>query len=282
MKLRQVLAYLRKKLGENRDIDDPSLESEVLLRHVLKLNRAQFLLESDLELTETQFEELEHLLQRRLQGEPLAYLLNNREFFGLDFYVDHRVLIPRPETETLVEEALAYFDKHGVSSIADIGTGSGAIAISLAINLPRDVEIYAVDSSAEALEVASLNCQKHGVSTRIKLLQGDLVHPLPAQVDLIIANLPYVPSAEVARMPSARYEPVKALDGGENGLAEITRLAHQLKEKPQAFQCLLLEIGFGQSAGVIALFRRLFPDSKIEAIKDLSGIDRVIKLVNHL
>jgi len=281
MKLRQVLAHLRKKLGENPIANNPSLESEVLLRHVLKLSRSRFLLESDLELTETQIEELDNLLQRRLQGEPLAYLLNNREFFGLDFYVDHRVLIPRPETETLVEEALAYFDNHNIASVADIGTGSGAIAISLAVNLPHDVEIYAVDSSAAALEVASLNCQKHGVSTRIKLLQGDLVQPLPAQLDLIIANLPYVPSAEVASMPSARYEPVKALDGGENGLAEITRLAHQLKEKPQAFQCLLLEIGFGQSVGVISIFHQMFPDSRIETIKDLAGIERVIKLVNH-
>jgi len=280
MKLREVLALLRKKLSENQGIDNPFLESEVLLRHVLKLSRPQFLLEPNLELTESQIEELEYLLQRRLQGEPLAYLLNNREFFGLDFYVDRRVLIPRPETETLVEEALAFFDKYNVTSIADIGTGSGAIAISLAVNLPHYVEIYAVDSSAEALEVASLNCQKHGVSTRIKLLQGDLVQPLPAQVDLITANLPYVPSAEVARMPSANYEPVKALDGGENGLFEMTRLAYQLKEKPQGFQCLLLEIGFGQSSAVISLFHRQFPDSKIEAIKDLAGIERVIKLVN--
>jgi release factor glutamine methyltransferase len=209
--LQQALNFARKVLANHPDID-ASLESEVLLRYVLKITRAQLYLDFGKEFDLDQKKTFENLLERRLRGEPLAYITCCREFYGLDFYVDNRVLIPRPESEHLVEAALEYSRSHQISNLADIGTGSGAIAVSMAKNLPQ-IKLYATDISTGALEVARINCLKHAVSERIILLQGDLLKPLPKPVDIIIANLPYVKKADLSQMPSARYEPVSALDG---------------------------------------------------------------------
>jgi release factor glutamine methyltransferase len=274
--LQQALAYARKRLVDHPDID-AFLESEVLLRYVLKITRTQLHLDYSKALSPDQEKTFENLLERLLIGEPLAYITRCREFFGLDFYVDKRVLIPRPESEHLVETALEYSQNHRVSSLADIGTGSGAIAVCLAKNLPQ-VKIYATDISNDALEVARTNCQKHAVSDRIILLQGDLLKPIPEPVDIIIANLPYVKKADLSRMPSAKYEPVSALDGGKEGLDWIFRLGRQLEGKLTPEGCLLLEIGLGQSESVTAFFHGLFPSASTESKSDLAGIDRIIKL----
>ena len=186
------------------------------------IDRIQLYLDLDRELSPEKDEAFRQLLERRLSGEPAAYITGHREFYGLDFYVDPRVLIPRPESELLVEKALGLAQEHTLSTIADVGTGCGAIAISLALKLPQ-AKIYATDISAPALEVARFNCQKHGVQ-KICLLQGDMLDPLPEPVDLIVANLPYVRESELA---GVRFEPRLALDGGSDGLGKIRRLCRQ-------------------------------------------------------
>jgi len=275
--LQQALTQARMRLAACPDVADPILESEVLLRYTLHLTRAQLHLDLHHELDASQALQMHQWTERRCQGEPLAYIIGCREFFGLDFYVDSRVLIPRPETELLVEEALRISRQNPQGIIADIGTGSGAIAVSLAKSLPR-VKIYAVDISAAALEVAAINSRNHGVTDRLILLQGDLLDPLPEKAGLILANLPYVPRTEWQAMPSAKYEPELALNGGDDGLDQVFRLGRQLNTQLAAGGSALLEIGLGQDRAVTAFFHRRYPSASIETLPDLAGIPRVVKL----
>ncbi len=273
MTLKTALSRARDTLAGN-NIEDAPLEGELLLRHALNISRTQLYLDLDHELSPKQEETFWRLVERRLNGEPTAYTTGHREFYGLDFYVDRRVLIPRPESELLVEVALGLAQNHHLPTIADIGTGCGAIAVSLALELPQ-ARIYATDISAAALEVALVNCQKHGVADRVHLLQGDMLDPLLEPVDLIIANLPYVKESEITSM---RFEPRLALDGGPEGTERIRQLCRQADSKLSAGGFLLLEIGQGQREAVTTFLHTLFPDGKIEVLPDLSGIERVISL----
>lgn len=300
MNLKQALAQAGERLVPLKDIDAPTFEAEVILRHCLNLDRAALHLNLKQELTAGQFTRFWGLIERRYQGEPASYIIGQREFFGLDFYVDRRVLIPRPETELLVEEALKFTKNHPLQSIADIGTGSGVIAVSLAVSLyqtekssrwPREnkgrantggslagIRIFASDISPDALEVARFNARKHSVEQHITFVQGDLLDSLPPSVDLIIANLPYVSAAEVKQMPSALFEPHLALDGGESGLDQIYRLAGQLKGRVNPGGCVLLEVGMGQPAAVKEYLKQIIPAAVMEVLPDLAGIERVVKV----
>ncbi len=275
MTLKQALSHARRTLTAN-NIESASLECELLLRHTLKISRTQLYLDLDRELSLQKEATFRRLIECRLNGEPTAYITKHREFYGLDFYVDTRVLIPRPESETLVEKVLDWTQNCPVSTIAEIGTGCGAIAISLALKLPR-AKIYATDVSASALEVALFNCQKHGVENRICLLQGDMLAPLPEPVDLIVANLPYVKESELS-MRSGHFEPLLALNGGIDGLEKIRYLCRQIGNKLRTDGYLLLEIGMGQGGVATSFLRNLFPSAEIEVTPDLSGIDRVVSL----
>ena len=246
----------------------------MLLRHALRISQTQLYLDLDNELSPKQEEAFWQLVERRRNGEPTAYITGRREFYGLDFYVDPRVLIPRPESELLVERALSLAQNHPLSTIAEVGTGSGAIAISLALNLP-EAKIYATDISAAALEVARLNCQRHGVIDRVRLRHGNMLDPVPEPVDLIVANLPYVKKLELAGMS---FEPRLALDGGRDGTERIRQLCRQLDSKLRPGGFLLLEIGQGQRRAITTLLYDLFPNGKIEVMPDLSGIERVVSL----
>jgi len=274
--LRQALEQARRVLADN-NIEDASLEGDLLLRHVLGISRTQLYLDLDHELSPTHEAAFNHLIERRLQGEPSAYITGHREFYGLDFHVDRSVLIPRPESELLVEKAISLAQNRAISTIADIGTGCGAIAISLAMNLP-EAKIYASDISASALDVARSNCQRHGVIDRIHLIQGDMLEPLPEPVDLIIANLPYVRKSELPRTGPLSFEPVLALNGGPDGIAEIKRLSLQTGEKLRPGGYLLLEIGLGQKKAIDALLRKAFPSAQVEIASDFGGIERVVSL----
>ena len=276
MTLKQALTRANGILAAN-DIEDAPLESELLLRHALKISRIQLYTQLNHGLDHKQEETFWSLIKRRLRGEPTAYITGHREFYGLDFYVNPSVLIPRPESELLVEESLRLAQKHLVFTIVEIGTGCGAIAISLALNLPQ-AKIYATDISASALEVALFNCQKHRVVSRIRLLQGDMLDPLPEPVDLIVANLPYVKQSELCQMRSANFEPLLALNGGSDGLEKIHQLCCQVSGKLRPQGCLLLEIGQGQGGAVTTFLRSLFPSAKIEVTPDLGGIDRMVSL----
>jgi release factor glutamine methyltransferase len=273
---RQALAYARGVLADN-NIDNAPLEGEVLLKHVLGINRVQLYSDPDDDVTPAQDKALNVLLERRIRGEPSAYITGHREFYGLDFKVDRNVLIPRPETELLVEKAIRLAESHTVTSIADIGTGCGAIAVSLAVNLPG-VTVYASDVSKPALDIARSNGEKHGVTDRIVLLEGDMLEPLPGPVDLIIANLPYVREAELIDNVSLSYEPSLALNGGEDGLDRIRVLCRQAGNKLNDDGFILMEIGWGQAEAVTALLQEIYPSSRIEVDCDLAGIQRTVSL----
>ena len=276
MNRRQALAYARGTLADS-NIDDASLEGEILLRHVLGLSRARLYSDIDHNVSPAHGKALRKLLERRIQGEPSAYITGHREFYGLDFQVDRNVLIPRPETELLVEKAIRLAQSHAISRMADIGIGCGVIAVSLAANLPG-VTVYATDVSATALEVARSNCKKHGMADRIVFLQGDMLEPLPEPVDLIIANLPYVREADLSRSGHLSFEPAVALNGGEDGLDRIRVLCRQAGNKLRSQGFILLEIGQGQAEEITALSQEIFPSARIEIESDLAGIERVVSL----
>src|SRR2546421_4331104 len=264
----------------------PRLDAQVLLGYVLNVDRARLYAYPEGLLTPQQEEQFHLLLERRKRGEPVAYLVDHKEFFGLDFLVDKRVLIPRPETELLVEVALnsirAMLDAGQTPLVADIGTGSGAIPSALAVQEPRLPYLYATDISAEALEVARLNCQRHSVEQRVRLLHADLLSPLPEPVDVLTANLPYVGTEEMALLtPDVRdYEPHVALYSGTHGLDLLQRFftAAQQSGKLKEHALLLLEIGYQQREPLKRLLSKLWPQAAVTFAKDYAGWDRLLKI----
>jgi release factor glutamine methyltransferase len=244
---------------------------------VLGIDRAQLYTDLDRDLSTEQQKTLNHLLKRRRHGEPSAYITGHREFYGLDFRVDRNVLMPRPETELLVESAIKLAQEHLTKKVADIGTGCGAIAISLAVHLPQ-ATVYAIDISPAALEVARENCLRHGVGKRVVLRCGDLLEPIDEPVDMIVANLPYVREADIPRHGPLSYEPALALNGGKDGLGKIKILCRQAVKKLNKGGFLLLETGEGQTEKVANILCKEFPVPAIEVYKDLAGIERVVSL----
>jgi len=284
--LGQALKYLTDTFKQN-DIPEPDAEASVILCHLLKMDKSCLYAQPGLEFNADQFDELEKLVARRLNREPAAYIIKNKQFYGIDLYVDSRALIPRPETETLVEEAIKfaqkYLEKESNSQrkllIADVGTGSGAIAVALALNLPQSI-IYAVDISAKALEVAAVNVKRLGLESRITLIQGDVLDPIEGKLDMIVANLPYIEEAELGCLQAevSHHEPGIALQGGADGTSVIRRMLQQAAGKIKAGGAVLLEIGAGQEQCVTAIVHDLMPGNLVELIEDLSGIDRVVKI----
>ncbi|MGA2671468.1 MAG: peptide chain release factor N(5)-glutamine methyltransferase [Dehalococcoidia bacterium] len=263
-------------------IADASIEAELLLGHILGMSKTQLYTEPERSLTPMEAEHLSHLIRRRLDHEPAAYILGHSEFYGIDFYIDCHTFIPRPETEFLVEQAVEIAQsiswRGKQIAIADIGTGCGAIAISLALALPH-VKIYATDVSASALEVVEVNCRRYGVNGRVQILQGNLLEPLPQPVDMIVANLPYIKDCEFGDLSPEiiNFEPTIALAGGRDGLDKIRRMLEQMSGKLSYGACFLLEIGQGQGRMVTSLIKSYFPQASIELISDLGGIERVVK-----
>lgn len=275
MNLKQALAYARGILANN-DITEAALEGEVLVRHLLGMDRTQLFLNPDVELDAGQEYDLEQLLARRVKGEPSAYITGHREFYGLDFIVDRNVLIPRPETELLVEKAIELAGRLRINSVADAGTGCGAIAISLALHLPH-VQIYATDISSAALEVAASNCRKYHVSGRITLSRDDMLGSLPEAVDLIVANLPYVKKSDLSSFGMLSHEPLIALNGGPDGLDKMKQLIRQVDKKLQPGGCVLAEIGQGQAISLSDFIKAALPGAHVDTYNDLAGIARVIE-----
>lgn len=277
--VREALAAGRRRLQE-AGIEDSALAAEVLLRHALGLDRAGLFSRSDEEVPADALSRFDSYVERRLKHEPPAYITGVREFYGLEFEVSPAVLIPRPETETLVEAAIELARPRSRIRrgpvIADIGTGSGAVAVALALNVARS-DVYAVDSSAEALDIARRNAERLGAD-RVLCLRGDLMTPLPEYVDVLVANLPYVPSDEVQRLaPEVRdYEPRAALDGGPDGLSVIRRFLGDAPSFLRPNGAVCIEFGDGQTEAVCDLARRAFPRLRLQVRKDLAGRDRVL------
>lgn len=257
------------------------LESEVLLSHVLGKSKEYLITDSDSEVAIGLNDLFLSYLERLKRGEPLAYIIQQKEFFGFDFYVDERVLIPRPETEQLVELALGYLD--GSGKVVDVGTGSGAIAISIAKECPG-AEVLAVDVSGEALEVANLNAEQMGVEGKVHFVVSDLLEVLDndEKFDVIVANLPYI--GEVRNRfvsdETLEHEPNVALFGGEGGLELYKKMFEDVVSRNIGFGLMLGEFGFSQSDEMSEILDEFFP-GKWEVKKDLAGIDRLF-VINML
>ena len=281
MGVHDAMAYVRLRL-ETSGVSEAPLEAEVLLRHVLNLaDRASYFSLTDLPLTPQQQENLEGLLIRREQREPLPYILRHREFYGITLEVSPAVLIPRPETEGLVDEALHWIEKRSRFGkpvvVADVGVGSGCIAIALASHSVAET-IYGTDISFAAIEIATRNLHRYGLEERVELIQGELLSPLPKQVDLIVANLPYVIEEEVGNLaPEIRdYEPRIALIGGQDGTSVLSQLLDDAPRWLNTDGALIVEIDPRQKDFLIGKARLVFPLALVRIAQDLAGLDRVM------
>jgi release factor glutamine methyltransferase len=270
----------------NRDAREARLDVQVLLGYVMDVDRATFYAYPEREVPQELLVHYNELIVRRQQGEPVAYLTGHKAFYGLDFLVDRRVLIPRSETELLVEAALGAIRRKLAADrlpvVADIGTGSGVIPVTLAVEEPRLPYLYACDISSDALDVARLNCQRHQVEQRVRLLLGDLLAPLPEPLDVLMANLPYVGTDEMADMAGdvLDYEPHQALFSGPQGLDHLRRLCQQARqaEKLKEGAVMLLEIGYRQCEPLKCLLHELWPQATITCQKDYAGWDRLVEM----
>lgn len=268
---------------ENHGVESPRLNIELLLAHLLGKRRLDLYMEFERELDEPTLEKLREMVKRRASGEPLQYITGEAEFCGLKLAVDRRVLIPRPETELLVETVLERL-KEVIRSqksevrIIDLCTGSGCIAVALAKKLDK-AEVYATDSSAEALAVAHGNAARHGVEKKIRFLQGDLLKVIPdsLRVDALVSNPPYIASGELAGLPKEvrDFEPVQALAAGEDGLKVVRRIVEDARRFLLPEGILALELGAGQRAtvGPLCVAHGL---QVMKVVNDLQGHERVI------
>jgi release factor glutamine methyltransferase len=273
--IRKVLTWTTQHF-EKRQVDAPRLTAEVLLSHVLKLGRVRLYVDLDRPLTRDELGTFRGLIERRLAGEPTQYLTGVKEFYNRPFKVDARVLIPRPETELLVEAALRALPKDAPSRALDVCTGSGCIAISLAAERPQ-ATVVATDLSPDACALARENAEALKVSERLTVLQGDLFSPLPpdARFQVVVSNPPYIDSAEIPTLsPEVRREPKLALDGGPDGLALIRRVVTGARRWLEPGGLLAVEIGETQGAAVLELLRAAgYADARVE--KDLERRERM-------
>ena len=267
------------ELFAHSGISTPRLDAEILLGYVLSVERTQLYVHWDKPLDGPSLWQFTALVRRRMAREPVAYLIGRRAFYDLDLYVSHDVLVPRPETEHLVEAALAWGQQYAERPlrIVDVGTGSGALAIALARHFAR-AHVWAVDVSSEALCVAAENVRRYGLKGRVTLVCGDLLQSLASPFDLIVANLPYVAHGEFGSLSPevAVYEPRLALDGGEDGLDLIRRLLPQASRRLAPSGELLLEIDHRQAKEVVGLVRRHLPGAEIDVLRDYAGLERVV------
>jgi release factor glutamine methyltransferase len=261
--LLEVLRGTERYLAD-RGVENARLNAEHLLAHALGLKRMELYLQFDRPLTESERAPLRDLVKRRGAREPLQHVLGTAEFHGRTFACDKRALVPRPETEQLVELALEVAKEKTAASILDIGTGSGVIALTIALELPS-ATLHATDLSPDALALAAENAARHALTDRIVFHQVDLLPPDDARFDLIIANLPYIPAGEIASLsPEVRHDPASALDGGADGLDLIRRLIDTAPDRLAPGGALLLEIGLGQADAVNALLSaRKFRDISV-------------------
>ncbi|MED4583817.1 peptide chain release factor N(5)-glutamine methyltransferase [Brevibacillus choshinensis] len=279
--IRESLTRASSFLREN-DAKDPVFEAELLIRHCLDWDRTRFLISMMDPITPETIERLDELLQRRAQHEPLQYMFGSQEFYGRPFVVRPGVLIPRPETEILVEQVLLHAEKlwPGSSSldVADIGTGSGAICITLACERPG-WNVTTVDLSPDATTIAKENAQRLGAE--IRFLQGDLVQPLliaAEQVDILVSNPPYIPSTDVDELDAEvlEHEPRLALDGGSDGLDCYRRLCEALPAVLRSRSLVAYEVGIHQARDVADLMLASGVIDEVHIVSDLAGIERVV------
>lgn len=284
------------KAGENylksKGINSPRLESEVLLAYVLKKERIELYLEKDILLSNEQIKALEEMLHKRGEGVPTSYLIGSREFLSMDFITAPGVLIPRPETELLVEEVLSLLDKtyFGESfkehiNIIDIGTGCGIIAVSIAKFIPA-CHVYAVDISKKALEIAGFNAVKFNVENKITFIEGELLsciqnYGLAGKTHVIVSNPPYIPTDEIITLQKEikDYEPITALDGGRDGLDYYREIVPSSTKYLVKGGILALEVGYNQAQAVKILIEETNSFYSITIKKDYAGHERIVTAI---
>jgi len=271
---------------KGHQVDAPRLNAELLLARSMDVRREELYIRLHSQITEGEKGALDAFVQRRVSGEPLQYILGHQEFWSFDVKVDCQVLIPRPETELLVEQTLSILESPSLRKsplVLELGTGSGAVAISLAREV-KEIFIVATDVSVEALDLAKVNAVRAGVEGEIAFVHGDLFDALQSSkekgpFDVIVSNPPYVPRPDIASLAKeVRNEPRIALDGGEDGLDFHRRIISQAPEHLQTGGWLLLEMGQGQGAGVSALIQEKADFLRPQILSDLSGIERVVKV----
>lgn len=262
---------------QRKGVESPRLSIEYLLGDALGKRRLDLYLDYDQRLPEQILEPLRDKVRRRSEGEPLQHLLGSWEFFGRRFKTDRRALIPRPETERLAELMLKQIPMAASPGmhLADIGTGSGVLAITLALERPG-LEVVATDLSADTLALARENALAHAVDGRIKWLQTDLLSGVDTDFDFLVANLPYIPTAEMGTLPrEVRHDPPLALDGGEDGLDVIRRFVNEAPSRLKTGGSVFLEIGVSQAAGVTDILeKQKYGDICVE--KDYQGVERFV------
>ena len=271
---------LQKRLQEELTLtsESPYLDSLVLLSHITGLSKSKILANPDPSLSSQQEDQLRQSLDQLKAGTPLPYLVGEWEFFQYKFKVNPNVLIPRPETEGLVELSLDWLRENPQRRIClEIGTGCGCIAISLAKNIP-DLKITATDISREALQVAGENALRHKVGDRISFQEGDLLDGIEGIVDIIVANLPYIPTEKLRSLPIYTKEPSLALDGGRDGLVYITQVLKNARHTIKPGGAIFLELDEDTGAAALALAHEVWPGKTLILRQDLAGNDRYLSV----
>jgi release factor glutamine methyltransferase len=279
VEMKTVLDVLQATTGyfEKRNIENPRLNAEHLVGHALGKKRLELYLEFERPLSEAQLEPLRELVRRRGQGEPLQHVLGTAEFFGRSFLSDDRALIPRPETEQLVELVLAEpsWQSGARPRMVDVGTGSGVIALTLAAEKP-ELEVEAFDISGDALALAGENAVRLGLLERVRFSRSDLLSSAMGSYDLLVANLPYIRRGDIASLArEVQHDPALALDGGEGGFDLLDRLAVEAKPFLKSPAVVAFEIGHDQSATFIDKLRTE-GYQKVRAYPDYQGVERFV------
>lgn len=276
MNIREALRWARERL---RASPTPHEDARALLQHVLSVEHTHVAANSQQALSAEQEDRFRAFVLRAQELEPIPYITGEASFYGLDFAVTPAVLIPRPETELLVDEAVAWAKERPGPLIVDVGTGSGCIAVLLARRLPP-AHLIAVDVSQAALDIARRNIERHGVTRRIDLRQTTILEGIDEPVDLIVANLPYITDAEWTVLDDAVkwYEPVTALRGGPDGLDLIRRLLRQAKAQLRPGGAIFLEIGWRQGDAARDMAQTFFPEAQITVKLDYAGRDRLVAI----
>ncbi|PJF22099.1 MAG: peptide chain release factor N(5)-glutamine methyltransferase [Phototrophicales bacterium] len=275
MTIRQALINAKARISAVSS--SPGLDAQLLLAEVIGESRAHVIAHPERQLTPEQVAQYDAWITRRADAEPVAYILGRKAFYDREFLVTPAVLIPRPETEHLLEAALEFAADRPCVAV-DVGTGSGALAVTFAANCPQ-ATVYATDISHPALEIARQNAEVHHVN--VTFLQGDLLMPLIERqiaLDLLMANLPYIASDDVPQLLVSRHEPILALDGGVEGLDLIRRILEQSRHILKPGALILLEIGADQGEAVTQLAQQMLSPQQVSLMKDYAGHDRVVKI----
>jgi release factor glutamine methyltransferase len=260
--------------------DFPLVEVSAIAAHILDKKKEWLFAHPETEVSDDQAACLETAVSQLISGTPLPYITGRCYFYGLEFKVTPDVLIPRPETEELVEKAIQWLEQHaGRQRVIDVGTGSGAIAIALADHFPG-LEIIATDISPLALKIAAENATLNHVEKQITFVESDLLQKVTEKVDLLLSNLPYIPTQDLLNLPVAKFEPQIALDGGTNGLSLISRLIQDSIKFLSFGGCIILEFQYNHTNEVIEIARMNYPQAQITGYKDLAGIPRGVIIQN--